>query len=89
MCQVVGAESTFIHDRREANDYGWPGGAAVLSLRLWGATFPLSDKRHPVAAPAALLTGKHQAQWPSPNVHPRLAWPVQTTSRAHRLRDVI
>jgi hypothetical protein len=34
----------------------------VLSLRLWGATFPVSDKRHPVATPVALLLGKRQAQ---------------------------
>lgn len=48
---------------REAKDYGWPGSAALLSLRLWGATFPLSDKRHPVATPAALLTGLPKPCW--------------------------
>ncbi len=36
---------------RESNDYGWPGNGALLQLRLWAATFPLSDKRHPVRIP--------------------------------------
>lgn len=49
---------------REANDYGWPAPRVVLQLQLFAALFPLSDRRHPVATPLALLTGAYLALCP-------------------------
>jgi nucleolar protein 14 len=37
---------------------------ALLLLKLWATLFPVSDRRHPVATPAALLVSQHLALCP-------------------------
>ncbi|CAL8463440.1 g2974 [Coccomyxa elongata] len=45
-------------------DSAWPGTRALLLLKLWATLFPVSDRRHPVATPAALLVSAHLALCP-------------------------
>ena len=40
-------------------DHGWPSATAFLQLQLFATIFPLSDRRHPVVTPMALLAGKY------------------------------
>ncbi|KAK9815549.1 hypothetical protein WJX72_005610 [[Myrmecia] bisecta] len=39
----------------------WPGPRALMLLKLWATVFPVSDRRHPVATPAALLASAYLA----------------------------
>ncbi|DBA84060.1 TPA: hypothetical protein ACH3X1_006541 [Trebouxia sp. C0004] len=43
---------------------GWPGARDVLLLKLWATVFPVSDRRHPVTTPLALLTSSYLALCP-------------------------
>ncbi|DBA90017.1 TPA: hypothetical protein ACH3X2_004286 [Trebouxia sp. C0005] len=43
---------------------GWPGARDVLVLKLWATVFPVSDRRHPVTTPLALLTSSYLALCP-------------------------
>lgn len=45
-------------------DGGWPAPRGVLLLKLWGTLFPVSDRRHPIVTPAALLTTAYLALCP-------------------------
>ena len=40
------------------------GARDVLLLKLWATVFPVSDKRHPVTTPLALLTSSYLSLCP-------------------------
>ena len=46
---------------RDENDHGWPATRVALQLQLFSALWPLSDRRHPVATPLALLLAAYLA----------------------------
>jgi len=39
----------------------WPSTRALLLLKLWVTLYPVSDRRHPVITPAAILVSAHLA----------------------------
>ncbi|GIL50075.1 hypothetical protein Vafri_6396 [Volvox africanus] len=47
----------------------WPSSRVVLQLRLFLTLFPISDRRHPVLTPLALLIGKYLHQCIVSNPH--------------------
>ncbi|GIL77894.1 hypothetical protein Vretimale_6572 [Volvox reticuliferus] len=47
----------------------WPSSRVVMQLRLFSMLFPISDRRHPVLTPAALLIGKFLNQCIVSNPH--------------------
>ncbi len=39
----------------------WPSTRALLLLKLWARLYPVSDRRHPILTPAAILVSAHLA----------------------------
>ncbi len=52
-----------------ANNQGWPTARVVLQLKLFTSLYPVSDKRHPVLTPVALLLGRCLGQCPVMSPH--------------------
>ena len=48
-------------DLQESNASPWPTTRGLLLLKLWALLFPVSDRRHPVLTPAAILVSAHLA----------------------------
>lgn len=42
----------------------WPTTRALLLLKLWAVLYPVSDRRHPVLTPAAILVSANLALCP-------------------------
>jgi hypothetical protein len=49
-----------------ANNQGWPTARVLLQLKLFTTLFPVSDKRHAVLTPVALLLGRWASAPPPP-----------------------
>ena len=45
------------------------GARDVLLMKLWASVFPVSDRRHPVTTPLALLTSAYLALCPVTSHH--------------------
>ena len=46
---------------QELESSPWPSTRALLLLKLWATLYPVSDRRHPVLTPAAILVSAHLA----------------------------
>ncbi len=46
------------------NAQSWPSPGHLILLKVIGDIFPVTDLRHPIATPAALLTGQYLSQCP-------------------------
>lgn len=58
--------SQALADPLSESHYGWPGARQLLQCMLFATLFPVSDRRHPVITPLALLLGKWLMQCPVP-----------------------
>ena len=47
----------------------YAGARDVMLLQLWATLFPVSDRRHPVTTPLALLTSSYLALCPVTSPH--------------------
>ncbi len=48
----------------KSNTQSWPSPGRLMLLKIIGDIFPVTDLRHPVATPAALLAGQYLSQCP-------------------------